>query len=452
MSIDLTAFTEALFQAAQAEGFTDYELYHASGTTDTYRVYDGEIIEYKSAGADGVSFRGLYNGKMGYASSERIAKDVIPFLIESAKQNAEIIDSADAETLYAGDAAYPEVNTYNPALTSVSSSDKAEAALALERVALQTDARITGTSYCLLTGGESAVTIANSKGLHLSARSNHTVAYVSPKAEEKGEVQTGFAFYAGNDWNGFNPAAIAETAAASAISRLGAQSVASGAYDLLIHHEAMIDLLDAFSGVFSADSVQKGFSLLAGKLNETVASKAVTLRDDALLDNELGSSAFDSEGVAGQNKVVIEKGVLKTYLHNTKTAAKDGIKSTGNGFKASFRASVGIEPTNFYIVPSETAYADMVKRLQNGLVMTELAGLHAGANEISGDFSLSAKGYKVENGTVGGAVEQITIAGNFLTLLKEIEAVGADFRFGLSGAGNIGAPSVLVRGISVSGK
>jgi len=451
MSVNLQGFADKLFSAAKAAGFTEYEIYYAAGTTETYRVYGGEIAEYKSAGADGLSFRGMYGGKMGYASSEHIAEDVIPFLINSAKQNAEIIDSEDAEVLYAGDAVYPAVCTYNEALDAVSSETKAKAALEMEHVALQTDARVKGVSYCLLTNGEGSVYIANSKGLQLSHNGNYAMAYVVPNVEENGVVQTGFEIFAGNEWKDFHPAEIAERAVARAVSKLNAATVKSGTYDILFHQEAMVDLLDTFAGVFSADNVQKGFSLLAGKLGEAVASEAVTIRDDALLENALGSAPFDSEGVAAKNKVVVERGVLKTYLHNTKTAAKDGIPSTGNGFKASFRAAVGIQPTNFYIVPSETPYEALVERLGNGLVIVELEGLHAGANEISGDFSLSAKGFRIENGAVGGAVEQITIAGNFFAVLKQIEAVGIDFRFGMPGGGNIGAPSAIVRGMSVSG-
>jgi len=451
MSTDLKAFTEKLFQAAQAAGFSEYEVYYAAGTTQTYRVFDGEMAEYKSAGSDGLSFRGLYDGKMGYASTERIADDVILFLVENAKQNAEIIESEDLEVLYAGGEAYPEVHTYNHALAEVASADKAKAALAMEKAAFAADARITGVSHCLVTNGEGAVYIANSKGLALSHNSNYCMAYVVPKAEANGEIQTGFALYAGNKWEDYNPETVATEAASRALAKLGAGPVKSGAYDVVIHHEAVLDLLDSFAGVFSAENVQKGFSLLAGKLGEAVASEAVTIRDDALLPNALGSVPFDSEGVAAQNKVVVERGILKTYLHNLKTAAKDGVASTGNGFKASYRSSVGVEPTNFYIEPSQMPYEALLALLPDGLLVTELEGLHAGTNEISGDFSLSAKGFVIANGQTTAPVEQITIAGNFFTLLKEIEAVGGDFRFGMPGGGNMGAPSVLVRGLSISG-
>ena len=452
MSIDLKVFTQKLFRAAEEAGFLEYEVYYVSGTTETYRVFDGEIAEFKRAGADGLSFRGLYEGKMGYAFTERIADDVIPFLIENAKQNAQIIESADAEVLYAGDEEYPTVSGYNEALDNVSSAEMAEAALAMEKAAFAADARVTGLSYCVLNRGDGSLYIANSKGLDLSHESNYLLAYLMPNVEANGTVQTGLDGYIGNKWEDFDAAALAKAAVARAVSKLGAVAVKSGAYDVVLHREAMKDLLETFSGVFSAESVQKGFSLLKDKLHTKIASEAITIRDDALLPDELGSVPFDSEGVASRNKAVVENGVLQTYLHNLKTAAKDGVASTGNGFKSSYQSSVGIQPTNFYIAPSDISYETLLNRMGDGLLITELEGLHSGANEISGDFSLSAKGYKVQNGQAASAVEQITIAGNFFALLKDIEVVGSDLCFRMPGDGNIGAPSVLVRGMSVSGE
>ena len=452
MSMDLTVFRDKLFRAAADAGFTDYEIYYISNVTDTYRVQGGEVAEYKSAGADGLSFRGVYAGKMGYASSERIAEDVIPYLVENAKQNALIIESEDAETLYEGEAEYPTVAGCNPALGAVPSRELAETALRLEKEAFAADARVTGVDYCVLSRGTGAMLLANSKGLNACHSDSYVLSYIQPKIADGEDVKTGFTYIAGSDWSVVDAAALAKEAVDIAVAKLGAKPVASGSYDVLIGRDAMMDLTEAFAGVFSAESVQKGFSLLAGKMGTTVASPVVSIRDDALLPDALGSVPFDSEGVAGQNKAVIKNGVLKTFLHNRKTAAKDGVASTGNGFKASFRASVGIQPTNFYIVPTKATKEDMLVKLGNGLYITELEGLHAGTNEVSGDFSLSCRGFVVENGAIGAPVEQITVAGSFFKLLTDIEAVGGDFRWGVPSGCNMGSPSVLVRGLSISGK
>ncbi len=170
--------------------------------------------------------------------------------------------------------------------------------------------------------------------------------------------------------------------------------------------------------------------------------------DDPLLPGGFASAAFDGEGSACRTKAVIENGVLKTLLHNRKTARKAGTESTGNA-RRSVSSPVQVAPTNFFFTPGEKDLAGLLADMGEGLLITELGGLHAGANPISGDFSLIAKGFRVKDGKQGAPVEQVTIAGNFYQLLKDIRAVGSDLEFKGSG---IGAPSVDAGTIHVSGK
>jgi PmbA protein len=123
------------------------------------------------------------------------------------------------------------------------------------------------------------------------------------------------------------------------------------------------------------------------------------------------------------------------------------VESTGNGFKPSFKTAVGIAPSNFYIAAGTDSREELIAGMGDGLVITNLEGLHSGANAVSGDFSLSAEGFLVRGGKIERPVEQITIAGNFFSLLKDIEAVASDIQF----KGNVNSPSVLVRELSVAG-
>jgi PmbA protein len=210
----------------------------------------------------------------------------------------------------------------------------------------------------------------------------------------------------------------------------------------------MQSMLSTFSGMFSAENAQKKLSLLAGREGETIAASCVTLMDDALLPGGMASTPFDAEGSACSTKAIIENGVLKTLLHNRKTARKQGVKSTGNASRGGVGGPVRVAPTNLYLVPGEKDLPTLMETLDDGLLITEVSGLHAGANPVSGDFSLIAKGFLVVNGKKDRPVEQITVAGNFYQLLKGICEVGSDLTFrGLS----VGSPSVLLEGISVSG-
>ena len=177
----------------------------------------------------------------------------------------------------------------------------------------------------------------------------------------------------------------------------------------------MVSLISTFAGVLSGDAVQKGVSLLKGKEGEVIASNIVNLVDDPHLENGLASVGFDDEGVATTKTYLIKDGKLENLLHNLKTANKAGVKSTGNGFKSSYASPISVSPTNMYIEPGVNSLEEMTKKIDKGLIITDFAGLHSGANSITGDFSLAAKGFYIENGVKTKPVEQITVAGNFFT-------------------------------------
>lgn len=446
-------FKDALFAEAKAYGFSDWEIYYADSTSFAVKVFGGEIGEYKSTDSAGLSFRGTYNNRVGYAFTEKLDPSVIPGIIKNAADNAGVIEEEEVEKLYPGDGSYPEVNSHNPALGDVPAKEKIKLALALEKCSFEQDPRVVSVDYCQLGTSEATVNIANSYGMTLSHRGSFAYAYVMVRVEDNGVTKTGLEFWHGNDLGKFSYEAVAKDAVGRALSYLGAQSVESGAYPVIFDNRTACNLMAAFSSVFFAENAQKGFSLLAGKEGEAIAASHITLRDDGVSEYEtFGSSPFDSEGVAARKKAVIEGGVLKTLLYNTKSAGKAGVASTGNGFKPSFRSAVSTACTNFYIVPSDITPEKMQSGVKKGLLITELAGLHAGINPISGDFSISSDGFLIENGKITRPVEQITVAGNFYSLLKDIECVGSDLRFDMpSSGGTFGMPSILVRELPVSG-
>ena len=178
-----------------------------------------------------------------------------------------------------------------------------------------------------------------------------------------------------------------------------------------------------------------------------VAAECVTIMDDPPLEKGGASSAFDGDGVPTRVKAVVDGGKLTTLLHNLKTANKQGVETTANA-----SAGKGVSPTNFYFKASDVSFEDMVAKTGDGLLITQLMGMHSGANAISGDFSLAARGFSIKDGKLDRPVDQITIAGNFYTMLKDIEAVGSDMHFGFPGGSCFGSPCVLVKSLSVAGK
>ncbi|MCL2189332.1 MAG: TldD/PmbA family protein [Defluviitaleaceae bacterium] len=445
-------FKTEIFAQAKTKGFTDCELFHSGSTSFSVRVLNGEISEYKNTSLEGVGFRGTFNGKMGYAYTEKMAPELINPLLDNAAANAGIIEEEEVEKLYKGDESYPTVNSYNEALNNIDAAQKIEWALEMEKYAKSLDPRVKMADYCTVANSEGAMSIANSHGLDLAQKQNMAMAYIIARVEENGVTKSGYEYWNGRDFADFCYKTLAEKAVKKALSYLGASSMESGDLPVVFDNSSTKDLFGVFSGVFMAENGQKGFSMLnKDRLGEVVAAPHIVLRDDGVCDKSLGSMAFDAEGVATQQKAVIENGVLKTLLYNLKSAAKDGVKSTGNASKAGFGGAIGTSVNNLYLQPSETSFQDLIKPVEKGVLITEMAGLHSGANAVSGDFSFSADGFLIENGAITRPIEQITVAGNFYELLKNIETVGSDLRFHSMGTGGMGMPSVLVNGLRISG-
>ena len=449
--MDRKQFIDALFARAKEAGFEACEVYYSAADSFNASVFKGELIKYSVSGSLGLGFRGLLNGRMGYASTQILDEDAIDLLIDGAKTNAELIENDDRQFLYPGDAHYAEPVTFNPALGEISAADKIAMARELEQLTLAKDPRVSQAENCAVISEECEVSIVNTLGLNVSTRANMIAGYVMPTARDGEKVSSGFAYFCTLDPKSIDLKAVAGEAVQRALNGLDAEPVESGSMRVLLTAEAAADLLETFAGVFSADAAQKGLSLLKGREGETIAAPCVTLLDDPHRPGSAASTPFDGEGVATRVKRVIDGGTLTTLLHNLKTAHKQGVETTANASRG-YSSTVGIAPTNFYFAPSDIPFEGMLERLGDGLAITEIAGMHAGANAISGDFSLSAKGFRVRGGVRAEAVRQITVAGNFYQLLRDIEAVGGDLKFGLPSASLFGSPSLLISSLSIAGK
>lgn len=438
-----------LIEEGKNEGFSEVEAYVQGSDSLSIEVFDGELEEYSISNSEGISFRGLYNGKMGYSYSEKVDETSINVLVKEAKENAIVNETKDEEIIFEGSEEYQEVEMYNENLNKVDISEKIDFTFKLEEITKKIDNRVESVSGCMYGESEGYSILMNSKGLDLSEHSNLAYSYVSVKLKENDEIKTGSGYILSNDFSKFDIEKIGREAVDEAISKLGGKPIDSGEYSILFRNDTMASLLASFSGVFSAESVQKDLSLLKGKLDEEIASSKISIIDNPFLENALGSSSFDSEGVATKIKKIVDKGILKTFLHDLKTAKKDGVESTGNGFKG-YKSSISVSPTNLYIENGEEPIKEVIENIDLGVQIIDLQGLHSGLNPISGDFSLSATGFLIEEGKITKPVSQITIAGNFFDMLKDILKAGDDIKFNFSG--NIGSPSILVNKLNISGK
>lgn len=443
--MDFNQFKEKAFETALANGCDAAELYFVEGDSFLAMVLEQQLDSYSVSRERGLNLRVQLAGKNGYAYTESL--EAPETLVLRAMDNARAIENEDDHPMQ-GKCEYQALPKRECRVDTASEREKIELAMALERAAKAQDPRIVRVMRSAV-GSVSAVTrICNTLGLDAEGEERVAYSYVVPVASAEGQVKDGFAFRV--DDGVFDVEGCAKEAAARAVGQLGGAPVPAGEYRILFENQAMADLLAAFSPMFSADAAQKGLSLLAGREGETIAAPCVTILDDPF--HAVNPRAFDAEGVPCAQKAVVEGGVLRTLLHNLKTAKKAGVASTGNGGRAGTAAPVGVMPTNFYLKAGAEDFDALVAKLGDGVIITDVSGLHAGLNTISGEFSLLASGKLVEGGKVVRAVEQITVSGSFLSLMRGVEAVGSDLRFGLPGGSCFGSPSVLAGKLTVSGK
>lgn len=414
-------------------------------------IYKGEIDKYSLAESGGLSFRGSSQGKMGYSYTERLEESALDSLVDEALENSKYIEGSDDEIIFSGSESYEEINHYDDSLNQVPTQDKINFLINLEKEAYSLDERVFAVNACAYQEFEGERYLVNSKGLDLHDKSNGGAAYISVVVKDNEDTKTGISYRIFYDFSSLDYKEIAKEAVDRATSMLGASNIKSGNYPIIIENTTFANLLSAFTPIFSSDNVQKGLSLLKGKLGEEIASPLLTIVDDPFLKGGFASRNFDDEGTASTFKTMVDNGKLVSFAYNWKTANREGVASTGHASR-SYKGPISIAPTNLYVVNGDLDLDEMMVLADKGLLINNLEGLHSGLNPVSGDFSLSASGYEIKDGKKARPVNQITIAGNLYEVFKNIVAVGNDLKFGLPSNGYIGSPSILVKSLAVSGE
>ena len=448
--MNFNEFKQLVIAECASQGIDEYELYYQAGSNTSVDTFQHQINEFSSALAGGVCFRCIVNGKMGYASTEALNAEQAKAVVQKAADNAAVLEAEEAVFLGEGgqeyeplaDRSYQLPTTEELIAKVLETTEKLYAADAMAVDGCQTQG--------IVETGEMA--IYNSKGLDLhrsySASGLVVVGVVSDGKEMSNDYQIKL-----GQLDKLDTDSLVKKAIDGAKEKLGGEVAPTGQYPVVFSPEAMTSLLGVYSGIFNSEAAQKGLSKLSGKEGEVIAASCVTLIDDPFHQENPEPMNFDAEGSPTHKKAVIEKGVLNTLLYNLKTAAVAGKKTTGNASKAGYDAAVGIRPFTFYLEGGELTEEELLQKAGNGVYITDLSGLHAGADAISGDFSLQSAGYMIENGVKTTYVKAFTVAGNFYELLKNITALANNSHLPRAmGSTTFGAPTTLVEGLSVAGK
>jgi PmbA protein len=447
--IDFEKLKDALVKAATAAGIEQYEIYFKTARDAMAEALGDEISGFSFGVSGGICFRCIFGGRMGYASTELMTTDEMRELVLRAVENAKHIESDDEVFIYPGSSEYGKKTAQH-----VEFPDAAllkNNALALQQSTYAKSKSVTDGTQSRVFAYETETRIFNSKGLSLANTAGMTGGFVRAVVKVDGESADDYDYALGCGLDRLLP--LSERAVAGARAKIGAVEIESGKYDVIIDGRQMLNLLAAFSTVFSGKSARLGLSLLAGKEGSEVAAPCITICDDPFDPNCPMQTTFDAEGVAVYTKNVVEKGVLKTLLYDLSNAKKAGTRSTGNASKGSYADAVDISPFCLSIKPGACSLEELFQIALGGLYVTEIKGLHAGANYATGDFSVECAGFLVEDGQRGRPVKSFTIAGNFYGLLKSITHVGSKVEYGIpSGYTVFASPAVLARNISTAGK
>lgn len=437
-----------LIEEAQNAGLAEYEIYFMESEGISTETLKGEISSFSSEVSGGISFRCIVNGHIGRAATELFTDSEMKALVERAINNAKYIENDDKAVIYAGAERYETPNL--PPMPHESAAELKNRSLELLESTMKQSEYMADSTQTGATRAKVRMELINSHGLHLSNEVGASLSFVQAVVEKDGEAQYGIAVAKGI--TGDEVADMPRKATEEAESKIGAREIESGKYDVIIDGERMRSLLSAYCSVFSGRQANLGLSLLKGKEGEKIAAPCVTLVDDPLYEGSQMQTGFDGEGVATYRKNVIEDGVLNTLLYDIASADKVGKESTGNGQRGGYASAVGIAPYHFYIESGDCSEEELLQRLGDGIYITELKGLHAGANAVTGDFSIESFGYRVRNGKKCEAVRSFTIAGNFFELLNNIEALSDEVKFSIATSFTVfGSPDVLIRKMSIAG-
>ncbi|MGI9953171.1 TldD/PmbA family protein [Moorellaceae bacterium AZ2] len=438
------ALAEEVVEKA-SKGGAAAEAYVTAGEDLSIEIRNQEVEALTTARERGLGLRVIIDGRVGFAYTTDFSRNALEDTVEQARANAGKATPDDYNCL-PSPADYPHLELFDPKIEETPLKDKIELAKEIERQARSADRRVKITESCSYSDSRYIVALANSRGVGATYYGANCSASIFVVAVDGEESQTGFGLTYSLKIADLDPARIGREGATRAVRLLGGKRIPTQRAPVIFDPYVTVNFLGMIAPALAADAVQKGKSLFRGKIKEAVASPVVNIIDDGRLAGGMASAPFDGEGVPTQRTVIVEGGILQGFLHNTYTAAKEGVRSTGNGARGSFKATPEVGTTNFYLEAGGRTPEELIKEVSRGLYVTDVLGMHT-ANPISGDFSVGVMGLWIESGQFAGPVRGVAIAGNIIGLLKSIEAVGSDLTF----FGAIGAPSIRIASMSISG-
>jgi PmbA protein len=450
LETDLKEVATDIVRRAMNGGATAAECVVREGDEFSTLVRLGQVETLKESGSRAIGVRVFFGQRAASTYSSDFSRAGLDRMLSSALELAKItsedpfggIPPADQMGQIVGD-----LDLYHEDVYSLPGPERIDYARRTEKAALDFDARIKnseGGSFDAATGHK---VLANSHGfVGEYSRSYCSVAAVPIAQTEDGGMQRDYWFSVARMLKKLDaPEEVGRIAAERTIRRLGARRVKTARVPVVFDPMVSTSILEHIFEGINGDAVYRGASFLAGKLGEKIAGDNLTVIDDGTIPGGFGTSPFDGEGIPTRRTVVIENGVLKSYLLNTYTAKKLGLQTTANASRG-LAGTPGIGPGNYFLQPGQKSAKELIANIKEGLYVTEFLG--QGVNLVTGDYSRGASGLWISNGELGYPVEEITVAGNLKDLFFNISEIASDLEF----RGSVAAPTIRVDGLTVGGE
>ena len=451
-------------EAATAAGASDAEAYAAEDSGREVRAHGGEIESLSAATQRGVGIRAWIGKRVGYAYGTDLSEAGVRALAERAAEAARVADEdefagppdpagvpvrlLDADG--AKGAPEQEIGLSDPTMAKWSLDQLAALTLAIEEAAMGADSRIAGVEQAVYADSAESVAIVSSLGVEGEYSSSSCYGYVQALAEGDAGRETGLGFDLGRGPAALDPAAIGAEGARRAAAMIGAGKPKSRSCPVVVDPTVAASFIALIGQGLTASAVQRGRSPFAERLGEEVANEALALHDDGLDPEGFGSAPFDAEGVPRRRTALIEASTLRTYLYDTYTARRGEAASSGNASRGGYRSQPSVSASNLIVAPGDLSFAELLGEAGDGVLVTDVAGLHSGVNPVSGVFSVGASGRVIRGGELAEPLREFTIASDLVSMLRAVRAVGADARWVPFG-GSVRTPSLLIDAMTVAG-
>jgi PmbA protein len=447
----LIGAAEGAVEAALAAGASDAEAYASEAREREVRTHGGEIESLTAATQRGLGLRAWIGGRVGYAYGTDLGEAGLAALAARAVESARAADEDEFAGAPAPSAAPPpQLELRDPSIESWSMAEVADLALAVEREALAADPRVAGVEQAVYAGSADHAAIASSTGIAGEYESSSCYAYAMVLAGGEEGTETGLGFDLARGPEALDPAAAGREGAERATAMIRAGKPESRGCPVVLDPTVAASFVGFLSGVLGADAVQRGRSPFAERVGTAVGSEALSVRDDGLDPAGPATAPFDGEGLSSTRTALIEAGTLRSYLFDTYTARRGGTESTANAGRAGYRGLPRVSASNLVVAPGSLGFEQLLAEAGEGVLVTDVAGLHSGVNPVTGVFSVGASGRAIRGGEPAEPLREFTIASDLVSMLGAVKEAGAEARWVPFG-GSVSAPALLIGEMTVAG-